>query len=150
MRKHRLIYIFCAISLVSIISCAVAWKRSPRVSCYPQGFVSSSNGEKLYTYPEKIVVKPWRGQHHVYGIFMVPNGSESDRLVTLTVSGNKTYCGILQDVDTTSYQDIHTKPGYSLMKGYLNTRLAVYLIMQGKKDQLKQPNNWKLGYVEKK
>ncbi len=150
MRKHQLILILFTISLVGASTFAFAWKQSPRVSCYPQGFVSSSNGEKLYTSPEKIVVKPWRGQHHVYGIFMVPDGYESDRLVTLTVSGSKTYCGTLEPIDSTSYQDINSKPGYSLMKGYFNTRLAVYLIMRGKKDQLKQPNNWKLGYVEKK
>jgi hypothetical protein len=149
-RRHQLIYILLALSLVSVIGFRWAWKKSPRVSCYPQGFVSSLNSEKEYAYPEKIVVKPWRGRHHVYGVFMIPKGYKSDRLVTLTVSKNKTYCGLLMETEYASYGNIDAKPGYHLMKGYLNTRLALFLIIQGKIDQMKQPSNWKLGYVNKK
>lgn len=150
MRKHQLIHILFALILISVAGSAFAWKRSPRVSCYPQGFVTSSTGEKEYAYPEKIVVKPWRGRHHVYGVFMIPKESKSDQLVTVSVSENKTYCGQMINFGETSYENIDTKPGYYLMKGYVNTRLALYLIIQGKIDQLKQPSNWKLGYAQKK
>jgi hypothetical protein len=128
---------------------AFSWKRWPRASCYPSAFISETNAEKYYAYPEKIVVKPWRGQHHVYGVFMVPKGSKSDRLVTFTVSENKTYCGRPIKISDPSVENIDAKPGYYLMKGYINTRVALFLIAQGKIDELKQPSNWKLGYVDK-
>jgi hypothetical protein len=149
-RRHQFIYILLALSLVSVVGFRWAWKKSPRVSCYPQGFVASSNGEKQYAYPEKIVVKPWRGRHHVYGVFMIPKASKNDQLVTVTVSENKTYCGQMMNFSAASDEDIDTKPGYHLMKGYINTRVALYLIIKGKIDQMKQPSNWKLGYVDKK
>ncbi|WP_017651974.1 hypothetical protein [Fortiea contorta] len=151
MRRHRLIiYILLVISSISIAGAGWAWKRSPRVSCHPFGFIASSTGEKHYISPEKIVVKPWRGRHHVYGVFMVPKGYENDRLLTIKISENKTYCGLITETEYASYEDIDAKPGYHLIKGYLNTRLVVFLMAQGKIEQLKQPSNWKLGYVNKK
>lgn len=149
MRTRRFIYIFLALSLVSITGAAFISKRRPRVSCYPSAFVSPSHGEKQYLSPQKIVVKPWRGQHNVYGVFMVPKGYQSDKLLTLTLPDNKTYCGQVVKVHGDSWDKVEAKPGYYLMRGYLNTRVALFLIAQGKIEELKQPQNWKLGYVSK-
>jgi hypothetical protein len=148
-RSRRFIYILFALSLVCITGLSFAWKRWPGLMCYPSAFVSPSNGEKHYLYPEKIVVKPWRGQHHVYGVFIVPEGYQKDKLVTLTISGNKTYCGRPIPISDNSGENIHAKPGYYLVRGYLNTRIALALIAQGKINELKQTRNWKLGYIEK-
>jgi hypothetical protein len=34
------------------------------------------------------------------------------------------------------------------MKGMFNTRFAMKLILQGKKEELKQPQHWNLGYTK--
>jgi hypothetical protein len=116
------------------------------VRCQPSAFRSSSDA-KYYTHPEKLVVQPWRGPHNVYAIFTVPSGYRSDRLFTVSIPGDQIYCGqfynrgkIPTGIDQPKY--------YTLIKGNLNTRIALKLIAQGKLNQLKQAKNWRLGYVK--
>ncbi|QSJ16126.1 hypothetical protein JYQ62_30885 [Nostoc sp. UHCC 0702] len=149
MRKKVFLILFI-LSFVGVLGFAHILdisERSPTVRCHPWGFISSNQG-KYYLYPEKIVVQPWRGRHHVYGIFMIPNGSRSDHFVTLQIPGEKTYCGRLVS-RSNSIAGIHAKPGYSLARGYFNTRIAIKLIAEGKGNQLLQPSNWRVGYVKK-
>ncbi|MBW4562549.1 MAG: hypothetical protein KME32_15640 [Mojavia pulchra JT2-VF2] len=148
MRRNQFFYILFVVSLVGILGFSYANKRSPVTSCHSWGFISAK-AEKYYTYPEKLVVQPWRGQHHVYGIFMVPNGHTPDYLITVTLPETKTYCGTINYGRSNSMEGISAKPGHYLVKGYLNTRIALWWIAHGKVDQLKQPSNWKLGYTKK-
>lgn len=154
MRK-QVFYILFVLSLVGVLGFSYISdisdisERSPIVKCRPWGFISAKAG-KYYSAPEKIVVQPWRGRHQVYGIFMIPEGYKSDRFVTLKVPGEKTYCGSLVDVGDRSIGEISPKPGYYLLKGYFNTRVAIKLIVEGKGNELKQPNNWRLGYAKEK
>jgi hypothetical protein len=151
-RKNQLLNILFALSLLSILGFSYVSKlseRSPITSCAEWGFFSSK-GEKYYTHPEKIVLKPWVGQHHVYGLFMIPDGYVNDILFTVTINKTEIHCGIIGYGDRKFATGINTKPGYYLIKGFLNTRVALRLILQGKGDQLKQPQNWKMGYVNQK
>ncbi|MEA5573174.1 hypothetical protein [Calothrix sp. UHCC 0171] len=136
------------ITLIGIIGYTYLSKRSPIFSCYEWGF--SSNATKYYTHPEKIVVKPWRGQHHVFGIFMIPGGYLNDNLFKLEIPGEQTYCGVLAYEGTVEAEGVRAKPGAYLMKGLLNTRTALWLISQGKVDELKKIENWKVGYSKSK
>lgn len=146
MRKHSLIYILFTLSLVGILGLSYFWKQLPEFPCQQWGFIGNENS-KYYINPEKIVIEPWRGQHHTYGIFMVPDAYIHDHLVTIEIPGNQTYCGILL-FPSDNYAGINAKPGYHLMKGFLQTRTALGIIFQGKLNQLKQPSNWKLGYIK--
>ncbi len=151
MRKNQLLYILFALSLLSILGFSYLSEfseRSPITSCREWGFFSSKS-EKYYTHPEKIVVKPWDGQHHVYGLFMIPDGYRNDFFFTLTIDKTEVNCGVFKSAGMKFTESINVKPGYYLIKGFLNTRIALQLIIQGKGDQLKQPQNWKVGYVNK-
>jgi hypothetical protein len=150
-RKNQLLYILFALSLLSILGFSYVSEfseRSPITSCREWGFFSSKS-EKYYTHPEKIVLKPWKGQHNVYGIFMIPDKYRNDILFTVTIDKTEIHCGVMGYADTKFITGINAKPGYYLIKGLLNTRVALRLILQGKKDQLKQPQNWKMGYINK-
>ncbi|MFN6567818.1 hypothetical protein [Dendronalium sp. ChiSLP03b] len=150
MRK-QVFYLLFVLSLVGVLGFSYISdivERSPTVSCRRWGFISSKEG-KYYSYPEKIVVEPWRGRHQVYGIFMIPDGYRSDHFVTLKIPGERTYCGLLLSVSSFN-EGIHAKPGYYLLRGYFNTRVAIELILKGKGDQLEQPSNWRLGYAKQK
>lgn len=150
MRK-QVFYLLFVLSLVGVLGFSYVSdiiERSPTVSCRRWGFISPK-AEKYYSSPEKIVVEPWRGRHNVYGIFMIPDGYRSDHFVTLKIPGEKTHCGLLLGVNSFN-EGIHVKPGYYLLRGYFNTRVAVELILKGKGDQLKQPLNWRLGYAQLK
>ena len=151
MRKNQLLYILFALSLLSILGFSYVSElseRSPITSCHEWGFFSSKS-EKYYTHPEKIVVKPWVGPHHVYGLFMIPNGYRNDFFFTVTIDKTEVNCGVFNDAATKLTESINVKPGYYLIKGFLNTRVGLQLIIQGKGDQLKQPQNWKVGYINK-
>lgn len=146
MRKRPIIYILFTLSLIGILGCSYAWKKLPLFPCEKWGFIDSTSS-KYYIHPEKIVIEPWRGKHHVYGIFMIPNGYIHDRIITVKIPGKQTYCGNLLFPSNT-YAGIDAKPGHHLMKGYLQTHTALELIFQGKGNQLKQPSNWSVGYVK--
>ena len=151
MRKNQLLYILFALSLLSILGFSYVSElseRSPIASCRQWGFYSSK-GEKYYTHPEKIVVKPWVGPHNVYGIFMIPSGYRNDFFFTVTIDKTEVHCGVMDEAATKFAGGVNAKPGYSVMKGLLNTRVALQLIIQGKADQLKQPQNWRVGYINK-
>ena len=150
MTLRKFAYIIFLSSLIFILIFIYFNKKSPGIACRQWGF--SSKAEKYYTYPEKIVVEPWRGQHHVYGIFQIPGGYLNDKLLKVEIPGSRTYCGILAYGGKVEIDGVYAKPGHYLMKGFLNTRFALKLIFQGKQRDLKQSGNWKLGYtkIEKK
>ncbi|NJL63586.1 MAG: hypothetical protein HC903_19320 [Methylacidiphilales bacterium] len=143
--KYKYLYILFTLVLIGIIGYSYLSKRSPIVGCDESGF--SNKFPKSYVYPEKIIVKPWRGQHHVYGIFMIPGGHINDKLFTLNIPGEPTFCGVMEYKGTVEAEGVRAKPGSYLMKGLINTRTALRVISQGKVDELKKPNNWKLGYT---
>lgn len=146
MRKHQFIHLFLAVSLFGILGFSYMNKRSPVTTCKPSKFISAQ--DKQYLHPQKIVIKPWRGQHHVYAIFSVYHEYKTDKLIQVTVPDQSTECGSINYINN-SYGSTDAPPGHHLVKGYLNTRTALWLIAQGKGEQLQQPSNWKLGYVKK-
>lgn len=143
---RKFTYLLFLSSLICIISFSYVREKSPAIACRHWGF--SSKAEKYYTHPEKIVVEPWKGQHNVYGIFQIPGGYLNDRMLKIEIPGSKTYCGILAYGGTVAVDGVYAKPGHYLMKGMLNTRFAIKLILHGKQEELKQPQNWNLGYTK--
>ncbi|WP_197480174.1 MULTISPECIES: hypothetical protein [unclassified Anabaena] len=144
-------YLLFALSLVSIVGLSYftdITERSPLVLCQSWWAFPPTKEVRYYTTPEKIIIKPWLGQHHVYGVFMIPTGYRYDYLFKLSLPGENTRCGAVQPTSESLVPDVDVKPGYYLLKGYLNTRIALRLIFQGHLNQLKQPENWKLGYFK--
>lgn len=152
MLKKSLFYIFFALSLFGVMGVSLIsdkLERSPVVTCNaPYGFFQTKN-PKFYTYPEKIVLQPWRGQHHTYAVFQIPNGYQYEYLFRLKIPGEPIHCGGLIPVEENVIAGIPRKQGYYLVRGYINTRIALNLIFQGKINQLQQSQNWQLGYVKK-
>ncbi|MEM7726820.1 MAG: hypothetical protein AAF208_10670 [Cyanobacteria bacterium P01_A01_bin.45] len=163
MKKRRITYLLFIITLIFTLSLSYFWKRSPIAKCYNWAF--SSVQEKYYLHPEKVVVKPWKGPHHVYGIFVIPGGHLNEKLFKVTISNSESnaqsnhtsnnksnnksntnnYCGVLE-FNGSKYGDFVAEPGYYIMRGLLNTRTALWLILQGKGKQLEKPQNWQVGY----
>ena len=146
MLLRKFTYILFLFSLIGFVGFSYVSKRAPVTACNQWGF--SSKAEKYYAQPEKIVVKPWLGRHHVYGIFQIPGGYLNDKLLKVEIPGGGTHCGILTYGGTVTIDGVYAKPGHYLMKGFLNTRIALKLILQGKQAELKQWDNWKLGYTK--
>ncbi|MFM2061693.1 MAG: hypothetical protein RLZZ507_1363 [Cyanobacteriota bacterium] len=97
----------------------------------------------------QVVVKPWLGEHHVYGIFQVPDEYKESRFFMLSVPGDRKYCshpfGHKQN-----YDDVFAEPGTSLIKHHIRSRIAVKMIFQGLYFQLNNPQNWTLTFPKLK
>jgi hypothetical protein len=143
--KSKITYVLFTLTLLIILSWTTIAKLPNRLTCQ-QSNVIRATGERQYTHPDKIVIEPWRGEHHVYAIFMIPGGYLNDKLFTVTIEGTGTFCGQLAFAGTTVAYGVAAKPGHYLMKALFLTRAAVWLIAQGKEDELKQPANWRLSY----
>ncbi|MCF4969256.1 hypothetical protein [Nostoc sp. CMAA1605] len=147
--KLRFFFLF-VLSLVAIL-CIFYFvdMRFPLRNCHAKwGFINTVNN-KYYTEAEKITIRPWRGQHNVYAIFMIPKSYQYEYLFRLHLPSEQTYCGVIHRTHQSVVDGVVAKPGYYLLKGYLNTRIALNLMIQGKLNQLKQSHNWELGYVRK-
>jgi len=148
-QRYQVFYLLFFLTLGAILTFALLPDFSPLVSC--NKFKSTTSlRQKSYANPVDLVVQPWRGQHQVYGTFVIPNGYKNDGFFTLTLPGNKTYCGQLKTVAGISLPGLYTQPKNYIIRGYLNTRIALWLIIQGHLKDLNQPENWKLGYFEKR
>ena len=144
MRNRQLTYFCFSLILVAIIGCDKFLDKLPTFSCKQEGFMVSQI-TKSYIHPEKVVVHPWLGEHNVYAIFMLPNNYVYDRFMTINLSVNKTFCGIMTNPSQT-IDEINAQPGHYLVKGYLQTRITIKLILEGQINDLTQVNNWQLGY----
>lgn len=145
MYKSKITYVLFTLTLLIILSWTTIAKLPNALTCQ-QSNVIRATGERHYTHPDKIVIEPWRGEHHVYAIFMIPGGYVNDKLFTVTIKGAGTFCGELDFGGTSVAYGVTAKPGHYLMKALFLSRAAVWLIAQGKGDELKQPANWRLGY----
>ncbi|TAF04165.1 MAG: hypothetical protein EAZ77_16105 [Nostocales cyanobacterium] len=96
-----------------------------------------------------VVVKPWLGEHHVYGIFQVPHEYKESSFFMLSIPGERKYCsrpfGYRQN-----YDDVFAAPGTHLIRRYIRSRIAVKMIFQGLYFQLNNPQNWTLTFPKPK
>jgi hypothetical protein len=85
----------------------------------------------------------------VYGIFQLEREKcPPNQPVVLTVLAAGKYCETADTDQVQTFEGIEAPPGYYLSKHYIRTRTALWLSIQGLLDQLKQPRNWTLTYVE--
>jgi hypothetical protein len=156
MLVKKRIYIAIALSLsvaiplmlrsVSIVSASPDQFKLPRkpsiVSQCPTQFVSSPQTQQLH--PASVVIKPWKGRHHVYAYFVVPPGYRPSQFFEVMVGDEKSYCGQTRLSKTTSAQVGSVSSEHQVVKGLLRTRTAMWLILNGKTAELSQPENWLL------
>jgi hypothetical protein len=145
MYKSKMTYILFALTLIAILSWTHITKLPETFICQETNVIRA-NKDRHYIHPVKVTVEPWRGEHNVYAIFMIPGGHLNDWLFTVTIEEAGTYCGVLAFGGTTVSEGVLAKPGHYLMKALFPTRAALWLISQGKLDELKQPSKWKVGY----
>lgn len=91
----------------------------------------------------KTVVEPWRGPHHVYGIFALPGQYKFDHLYTakLTIQGVPTafQAGSPEDEDIDGGR---AEPGYYIKRVYLSTRAALWFLLTGRFGDLRTSCHW--------
>lgn len=95
--------------------------------------------------PERVVVQPWRGRHHVYGFFKVPAGYEPSSFFQVAVDqGQKQYCGHASVVKVVDRKAGNWNSGDRIVVGRFRTRTTLWLLSQGQRHELNQKDNWTL------
>jgi hypothetical protein len=148
MRKRQIIYFLFSFSLVAIIGFSQFSGKVPTVPCENWGFINVKT-TKYYIHPDKVIVKPWLGQHKIYAIFIVPNGHLYDNFITINLGNNQSFCGDVSRLPE-GQNGVIAKPGYDLAKGYLHTRTGIKFILAGNINEIKKVSNWQLGVAREK
>src|SRR5437870_1234414 len=99
----------------------------------------------------KVVVQPWLGKHHVYGIFMVPNRYKQNKnyALTMAVRGFNHHFPVVQRADKLYPDDIPAEPGHYVKRVYLPTRVALWSLVTGLFGDLRASCHWTLVFVER-
>lgn len=143
--RRKIIYVLILLLSLTVIT---LWWPVNNSQCNATAFLESKI-KKFQVQATKVVVQPWRGEHQVYGIFMVPDKYKRTPFFVLTIKDAVSDCskpfGYRQNFD-----DIFAEPGTHLVRNYIRTRIALRLILQGLYSQLNNPQNWTLTFPQPK
>ncbi|BAY25429.1 hypothetical protein NIES2100_52350 [Calothrix sp. NIES-2100] len=141
---HRqLIYVLVFIFSLSTVT--LFWPVNDS-QCDSEAFLAS-NTQKFQVQATKVVFQPWRGEHNVYAIFMVPDKYKKAPFFVLTVKGFGHECSKPYGYSQ-KYNDLSAEPGTYLVRDYMRTRTALRLILQGLYGQINDKQNWTLTYPQ--
>jgi len=100
---------------------------------------------------EKVVAQPWLGQHHVYGIFIIPEvyGDSKKYYATMSIRGLSGPFAVGQGGERLFGSKIVIPPGYYPKKVYVPTRTALKALVIGGFRDLKNSCNWTLQFIER-
>jgi hypothetical protein len=134
------IRILTAIGLVIVTAIIVLMNAPHRRDC---SFETPSDANKKWFRAERVVVQPWRGRHHVYGVFTVPLRYKRDRLYTARLMIE----GLSEESsdETPEGDDLSSGPtvvGHYIKRMYLPTTTALALLLTGRFADLKMSCHW--------
>jgi hypothetical protein len=136
-----------AAALGLALAAVFAWltSRAPTLECGPP----AAPAPNLYRIaPAKVVVRPWYGPHHVYGIFVVPDRFNSQKY-TATVAIEDFESPVRRRLPEKSYVDATlARPGHYLRRVYVPTRVALWFLLTGRFGDLRTPCHWELVFAD--
>jgi hypothetical protein len=139
MRKRRW-RTFSASCLAPLAIATVLVNIPPLTDCRSEASVVA---KQYWFRATQTVVQPWRGPHHVYGIFSVPDQYRRDRLYTARLMIQ----GFPEEFAETSPEGGDTysgraEPGHYSKVLYLPTRTALWFLLTGRFGDLNTPCHW--------
>jgi hypothetical protein len=141
------------VAVITMIA-TIAWlaNRPPSTSC---GIFPDSGGPVILA--SKVVLRPWLGHHHAYGIFLVPDQyRDPEYSATLTVLGMTDPANLRQHLVSLSDgsvkvhgETITTEPGRYVVHEHIRTRVALWLLVTGHFGDLRATCNWALALTSR-
>ena len=121
--------------------------RPATASCRSAAVTNSSVRE---IEPARIVVRPWLGPHHVYGIFVVPN-EFWNRRYSATLAVRDFSAPLIRNLkrDKPYVDPTLSRPGHYLERAYVPTRVALRFLVSGRFGDLKTPCEWQLAFHDR-
>ena len=148
MKKSRAAWIVAVIAFALLATAAVLVNMPPLTGCRSEVPVAA---KQYWLRATQTVVQPWRGPHHVYGMFSVPDQYRYDPLYTARLVIE----GLIEEFPETSPEggDIFNsrdKPGHYIKRFYLPTRTALWFLLTGRFGDLKTTCHWWLVIADRK
>ena len=140
-----------SIVVVLLLADAGGWflNRRPDTDCLPE---ASPPQRGTQAHAIKTVVQPWRGPHHVYGLFIVPSHSVEIRryAVTISVEGALYYCMWVEKSLRQTTRVISVEDGGYVVRAPVPTRVALWFLINGLIGDLRRPENWALVFSDQR
>ena len=129
---------------------ATLWIGNQQTSVNCDATRNSDDSRVYEVVPARIVVRPWLGPHHVYGIFVVPNRF-MDRRYVATLAVHDFQSRLIRNLrrDKAYVDPSLAQPGHYLERAYVPTRVAVRFLLTGRFDDLRTPCQWQLVFYDK-
>ena len=148
MKKSRAAWIVAVIALALLGTALVLVNIPPPTGCGSEAPVAA---KQYWLRATQTVLEPWRGPHHVYGIFTVPDQYRRDDLYTAKLMIQ----GFADEFPETSPEggdiDIgQAEPGHYNKRFYLPTRTALWFVLIGRFGDLKTSCHWWLVISDRK
>lgn len=107
------------------------------------------SGRQHWVRATEIVVQPWRGEHHVYGVFTIPVRYRDQCRYTaeLKIYGLSAGFPDITSGAGNAYDEQANREHY-LKRVYFPTRMAFWFLLTGRFGDLTTPCHWWLAIVE--
>ena len=140
MEKGKIAWVATAGILFLLAMLAEMANISPTIGCtIEQSFKSIHYQVRAM----RVEVKPWRGPHHVYGVFSVPLQYRQHRLYTtrLRIEG---FIGEFAETSPEAGRlyESEAEPGYYIMRVNFPTRMALWYLLTGRFGDLATSCHW--------
>ncbi len=121
----------------------------PNTDCLPEAFTRQNVIEARAI---ETVVRPWRGPHHVYGLFIIPDQfAETKRYaVTISVEGVLYYCMWVEKSVKQRRRVVSAEREGYLVREYVPTRVALWFLINGLSGDLRRPENWAIVFSDRR
>jgi hypothetical protein len=139
-KKCRAAWIATAVVVALLTAATVLVNMPPLTECPSESPVAA---KQYLFHATQTVVQPWRGPHHAYGIFSVPDQYKRHRLYTarLIIQGFTDEFPESSPEGGVIYNG-EAEPGHYIKRVYLPTRTALWFLMTGRFGDLKMPCHW--------
>ena len=139
MTKKGWLIVFC-ILLALLATATVLLNMPPLTDCRSEAPVA---GKEYGLRATRTVVQPWKGQHHVYGTFSVPDQYGRDRLyrAKLVIQGFSQEFAEVSPEGGDNYNG-RAEPGHYIKRVYLPTRAALWFLLTGRFGDLRTSCHW--------
>ena len=124
LKKSRAAWIVAVIALALLAAAIALVSVPPLTGCRSEAPVAA---RQYWFRATQTVVQPWRGPHHVYGIFSVPDQYNRDRLYTARLIIQ----GFTEEFPEASPEggniyNVQAESGYYMKRVYFPTRTALW------------------------
>jgi len=133
-----------AVCAIIVIGSIATWMSTARRN---SDCMADNGREPSVIYARKVIVRPWLGQHHVYGIFVVPRDKNRYR-ATVIIRGLDNKFEVERGGEIVQDPDVVISEGYYPKLVYLPTRRLLWKLLMGQFWVIQDPCNWILEFVD--